>query len=207
MHGLGNDFAVIDNIASVINPNHLDIAKLSDRHLGIGFDQLLLIGSSTVADFSCRFFNADGSEAEQCGNGVRAVARFLRENKLFTKDKLRLETQAGVVEISSHDDDNIEVNMGKPQFFTSPLPEFTTLSMGNPHAIKVVDSAKIYPVETEGKNIATHPLFPEGINVGYMEIVDPHHIRLRTYERGVGETCACGTNAVSYTHLTLPTKA
>lgn len=195
MHGLGNDFVVIDAISQSIDVNTLAISTLSHRQLGIGFDQLLLIGKSQLADFSCRFFNADGSEAEQCGNGARAVARFLHENHFLKKNQLRLETKAGVFEIFIHDYDHIEVNMGKPEFFNSPLQHFITLSMGNPHAILVVPSVNDYPVSTEGEKIATHPVFPKGINVGFMQIVDKQQIRLRTYERGVGETCACGTNA------------
>lgn len=193
MHGLGNDFIVVNALDQVFSPEKM--IPFSDRQLGIGFDQLLVIDKSNRADFSSRFFNADGSEAEQCGNGARCIARFLHENNFLKNNHLKLETKAGILDITIHDYEKICVTMGAPEFFSSPLENFLTLSMGNPHAISRVHSVKNFPVTEKGKEIATHSVFPEGINVGFMEIVNRNKIRLRTYERGVGETCACGSNA------------
>lgn len=206
MHGLGNDFVVIDAISQSISIEQIDIPTLAHRHLGIGFDQLLIIQSSQSADFACRFFNSNGSEAEQCGNGVRCVARFIHEKKLSQKKSLQLETKAGIVTVVIHDYDTIEVAMGIPIFAAEKIPyqpalatklnlAMSVLSMGNPHAVLQVDSIQDAPVSELGQKIATHPAFPESVNVGFMEIVNRQHIRLRTYERGVGETCACGSNA------------
>lgn len=195
MHGLGNDFIVIDAIQQNFSLKDISIPDLSDRHRGIGFDQLLLIEKGQKTDFACRIFNADGGEAEQCGNGVRCVARFLHENHSIKNNHLLLETKAGVLEISIPNYQMIEVNMGNPEFFSVDSPEITALSLGNPHAIVRVSSVKNYPVEVAGKKISTLPSFPKGANVGFMEILEPNHIKLRTYERGTGETFACGSNA------------
>ncbi len=216
MHGLGNDFMVIDGISQSINKAKLPIRQLADRHLGIGFDQLLLITPSKKADFACVIFNSDGTEAEQCGNGMRCVARFVREAKLTEKQSVSIETKAGIIEILIHDYDRIEVNMGLPRFEPSDIPfrtdakkklyelslndgqpgfALSILSMGNPHAILQVSSIRQFPVDKIGPLIATHPLFPKGVNVGFMEVLTKKHIRLRTYERGAGETFACGSNA------------
>jgi diaminopimelate epimerase len=202
MHGLGNDFVVIDTIKHAISSQDIPISALSNRYTGIGFDQLLLIGKSKIADFSCRFFNADGSEAEQCGNGIRCVARYIHENHLFAKKTLRIETKAGVIDVIIHDYDRIEAILGMPVFEDNkklPLEknvyDMFVLSLGNPHAVIIVDSIEQTPVKHLGHLIATHPSFPNGINVGFMQIVNPKHIILRTYERGVGETLACGSNA------------
>lgn len=216
MHGLGNDFIVIDAINQHIDINQLPIKTLAHRHLGIGFDQLLLVEKSTVADVACKIFNADGSTAEQCGNGMRCVARFILEKGLSTKKTLSIETQCGIVTASVHDYDAIEVTMGVPCFEPARIPfisdkvetiyslktnlqtealPITVLSMGNPHAILRVPTIDHFPVEKYGKEIAAHARFPNSTNVGFMEIINPHHIRLRTYERGVGETHACGSNA------------
>lgn len=207
MHGLGNDFVVIDGVSQSIDCSTLPVAELARRHTGIGFDQLLLIQPSHKADFSCRIFNADGSEAEQCGNGMRCVARFVHETGLSKKDSLQIETKAGVVTAIIHHYDAIEVGMGRP-CFSSPdkirfsLPdkknsvELVALSMGNPHAILFVDSLADTPVAKWGPVIAQQKeIFPHGVNVGFVEIVNSQHIRLRTFERGVGETLACGSNA------------
>lgn len=218
MHGLGNDFMVIDTINQSIDIKKIPISLLADRHLGVGFDQLLIITKSSQADFACRIFNADGSEAEQCGNGIRCVARYIREERLSQKNSLILETISGLVHINIHDHDHIEVAMGIPQFEPEKVPFltekkapyyelsidssmspllFTVLSIGNPHAILHVPSISKASVATIGSKIATHPAFPKGTNVGFMEIIDPQHIRLRTFERGAGETFACGSNAVA----------
>lgn len=216
MHGLGNDFIVVDGIQQTIDIKKIPISLLSDRHQGIGFDQLLLITPSSQADFACRIFNSDGSEAEQCGNGMRCVARYLHEEQLTLKKAFTLETAAGLIPVSIHDYDHIEVNMGSPCFEPEKIPfithqksklyditvaatssplQFTILSMGNPHAILHVASINETPVATLGLKIATNPAFPKGTNVGFMEIVNSKHIRLRTFERGAGETFACGSNA------------
>ncbi len=205
MHGLGNDFVVIDGINQQVQLNTSTIKQMADRHTGIGFDQLLLIEKSKVADFFCRIFNADGSEAEQCGNGMRCVARFLQEKQLTDKKSFRIETKTRTIAVTIHDYDAIEVNMGIPVFesqdsvsitiSSQPVLNLFVVSMGNPHAILFVDSLNYDAIRDIGPVIATHEIFPQGTNVGFVEIIDQHHIRLRTYERGVGETLACGSNA------------
>lgn len=202
MHGLGNDFVIIDGVSQTLTLNSSSIKKLSDRHSGIGFDQLLLIEPSATADFFCRIFNSDGSEAEQCGNGMRCVARFLQEQKLSDKKTFSIETKSGIVSVAAHDFNNITVAMGIPQFgaaqslsLDSQQINLLTLSIGNPHAILQVPSVKTAPVTSWGTIIATHSIFPQGTNVGFMEIINRKHIRLRTYERGAGETFACGSNS------------
>lgn len=202
MHGLGNDFMMINTIAQPINTNELPIATLANRHTGIGFDQLLLIGPSEKADFSCRIFNSDGGEAEQCGNGMRCVGHFIREKALSTKNPLRIETKAGIIEIENANEQRFRVNMGMPR-------DLTTLSLnvqnkkfnlylasfGNPHAVFIVDDVINSAAVAFGAAISTHTAFPRGTNVGFMEIVNRNKIRLRTYERGTGETLACGSNS------------
>lgn len=206
MHGLGNDFIVIDGISQDFPSHEIDIARLAHRHLGVGCDQILLLQKSLKADLLCKIYNADGSFAEQCGNGMRCVARFAHENKLIHKNTLSIETAAGIVSAIIHDYDSIEVAMGVPAFdpLLAPLYDLeidattvklTALSLGNPHAIIKVDSLNHSPLTRLGAKISTHSLFPKGTNVGFMEIVNSEHVRLRTYERGVGETFACGSNA------------
>ena len=193
MQGLGNDFVVIDAINQTISLTPSSIQTLSHRQRGIGFDQLLLVEKSTHADVFCRIFNADGNEAEQCGNGMRCVALFVKEEKLSHKKLLRIETRSGIVEAKSEHTD-IQVTMNVPHFFESN-DSFTALSIGNPHAILQVTSLDDYPVAENTTRIAAHALFPDGVNVGFMEIIDRKHIRLRTIERGAGETFSCGSNA------------
>jgi diaminopimelate epimerase len=217
MHGLGNDFVVLESIRQAVDIKKIAIPRLADRHLGIGFDQLLLVEKSTHADFACRIFNADGSEAKQCGNGMRCVARFVLEEHLTQQASLTIATPSGLVKVFIQDFDHIQVNMGPPCFLPAQIPFlvnkaaalydeirldapagplfFAILSMGNPHAILRVSAIKNFPVTEIGAKIATHPAFPQGANVGFMEIMHPQHIRLRTFERGVGETLACGSNA------------
>lgn len=202
MHGLGNDFIVIDGIQQRIDVASLPIAHLSHRHLGIGFDQLLLIKSSTQADFACDIFNADGSEAEQCGNGMRCVARFIRETNLTQQTHFNIETKAGIIDVAISDFNAICISMGKPVFqHITPLNQYPklhflhALSMGNPHVVFQVDSVKHAPVLELGPSISKHTSFPRGTNVGFMEVINRNHIRLRTFERGAGETYACGSNA------------
>lgn len=213
MHALGNDFVVINAINQSIFLNKKIIEYLANRHMGVGFDQLLLLEASTKADFACRIYNADGSSAEQCGNGVRCVARFIHEEKLSQSKSLTLETQAGILSIQIKDYDDIQVAMGIPLFEPTDIPflieksfniyeltdvnpdELTVLSMGNPHMIVKVPSVKEYPVSEVGAKMTIHPAFPEGTNSGFVEVINRHYIRLRTFERGSGETFACGSNA------------
>lgn len=203
MHGIGNDFIVLNGITQSIVLDQLPIKQLANRHVGIGFDQLLLVEKSLIADVACRIFNADGSEAEQCGNGMRCVARFIQEENLTEKDSITIETKAGVISVTIKDYDTIEVIMGNPCFQPEKIPlklsttevNVAVVSMGNPHAILQVPDVKNFPVEEIGKELAVHPAFPAGVNVGFMEIIDRQHIKLRTFERGAGETLACGSNA------------
>ena len=216
MHGLGNDFVIIDGISQSIHRKKIPVQALANRHTGIGFDQLLLILPSKKADFACTIFNSDGTEAEQCGNGMRCVARFIHEHHLSAKKSITIETKAGIIETFIDDYENIRVNMGVPRFepfdipfnadrvrhlYEIPLDDnqpglaLAVLSMGNPHAILQVTSLREFPVAKFGSMISTHPLFPKGTNVGFMEILTPNHIRLRTFERGAGDTLACGSNA------------
>lgn len=205
MHGLGNDFIIVNELTNKIAWQPLTITKLSDRHRGIGFDQLLIIEPSQQADFFCRIFNADGSEAEQCGNGLRCVARFIHEEGLKKQTHFAIETKAGVYPVQLENYEHICVTMGAPQVKNAlveidvnsevtALP-ISVLSVGNPHAIVKVTSLQSAIPTQLGPAIATHRLFPEGANVGFMEVLSPNHIRLRTFERGSGETFACGSNA------------
>lgn len=210
MHGLGNDFVIID-ATSRSESLSLPIVQLADRHRGIGFDQLLLIEPSTQADFFCRIFNADGSEAEQCGNGLRCVARFIHENKLSRQTTFQVETKAGMFAITIQDDDHISVTIDVPKFqptvvelhskfFPYPLTA-NILSLGNPHAIINVTAVDAIAIEQLGAEISSQTNFPNGINIGFAQICDSHHVRLRTYERGVGETHACGSNACATAYV------
>ncbi|MDF7675739.1 diaminopimelate epimerase [Neisseriaceae bacterium ESL0693] len=220
MHGLGNDFMVIDGISQPFNPDRAPIAAWADRHTGIGFDQLLLIESPhrPDADFCYRIFNADGSEVEQCGNGARCFARFVYDKGLTRKQEIVVETAKGLIKPRLHPDGLVTVDMGKPRFLAQEIP-FTPLAaddqqalthvlrvgaqpvtvscvnMGNPHAVLLVDDIDSAPVAELGLAIETHVQFPQRVNVGFMQISSPHHIRLRVFERGVGETQACGTGA------------
>jgi len=201
MHGLGNDFVVIDGINQQVQLNAFIVNQWANRHIGIGFDQLLLIEKSKTADFYCRIFNSDGSEAEQCGNGMRCVARFVIEEHLTNKKSIRIETKSGIMLAKANDFDNIEIDMGIPMIEpnmdldSANIKQMAIVSMGNPHAILFVENLAQYPISTIGSMIATHTLFPNGTNVGFVEVIKPNHIRLRTFERGVGETFACGSNA------------
>ena len=205
MHGLGNDFAIINALEPTACPQHLPIKDLANRHTGIGFDQLIIIEPAKHGDFFCRIFNADGSEAEQCGNGLRCVARYIHEEGLHPKPFFRIETKAGVFPIEVKDYAHIRVSIDVP-FIEKNHIELSlqhnptvllayVLSIGNPHAIIPVEFVESIMVNELGKEIASHIHFPEGVNVGFMQIVNHHHIRLRTFERGVGETHACGSNA------------
>jgi diaminopimelate epimerase len=216
MHGLGNDFVVIDAINQSVSLTPVQIRRLADRHYGIGCDQLLLVEAATVAghDFRYRIFNADGGEVNQCGNGARCFMRFVHEKGLSDKPELRVETAGGPLRLRLEDDDRITVDMGVPRLEPADVPfdapvrdntyplavdgtrlEIAALSMGNPHAVVLVDDIDTAPVAELGPAIERHPRFPQRVNAGFMQIVDPETIRVRVYERGVGETLACGSGA------------
>lgn len=215
MHGLGNDFIVIDAINQPVSLDPATIRRLADRHFGIGFDQLLVVEKPRIdGDFRYRIFNADGGEVEQCGNGARCFARFVHDHDLTRKHALRVETACGIIMPTIEDNGEITVNMGIPRFEPDQIPfitqeraltyplnvndreiEISAVSMGNPHAVQIVPDIDLAPVTNEGPLIEAHPLFPEKVNAGYMQIVDRTHIRLRVFERGAGETLACGTGA------------
>lgn len=203
MHGLGNDFVVINATTNPVSLHQFPIQQFSDRNVGIGFDQLLVIEPSKQADFYCRIYNSDGSEAEQCGNGLRCVARYLHEEKMLRDSSITIETKAGIFPITIQDYDHIRVTMGAPSVqenlvslkLKSSTQPISVISTGNPHAILKVESVdQVIPTQL-GSEISIHSHFPHGANVGFMQIVTPHHIRLRTFERGAGETHACGSNA------------
>ena len=216
MHGLGNDFVVIDAIHQPVMLAGQQIRTLADRHFGVGCDQVLLVASplTETADFRYRIFNADGGEVEQCGNGARCCARFVRDQGLTAKDRLRLETQGGVIDLHIEADGQVTVGMGVPRLEPADIPfqaparasrypiivdgqelMIGAVSMGNPHAVLVVDNTDDAPVATLGPRLERHPRFPRRTNVGFMEVVSRDHLRLRVFERGVGETLACGTGA------------
>lgn len=220
MHGLGNDFVMIDAVTQRVDLAPERIAALADRHTGIGFDQMLLVETpdDPAADFRYRIFNTDGSEAEQCGNGARCFARFVRMRKLTTKRSMILQTTTGEITCEVHGD-VVEVDMGLPGLDPAAVPfvtdgaaaaphhawtlevpgfgpaTFTPVTMGNPHAVLFVDDVSAAPVEALGAALQRHPAFPASVNVGFCEIVDAGFARLRVYERGVGETQACGSGA------------
>jgi len=216
MHGLGNDFVVIDAINQSVFLAPEQVQQLADRHTGIGFDQLLLVEAATSADadFRYRIFNADGGEVGQCGNGARCFMQFVQAQGLSRKTTLQVETASGLLQLSATADDQFSVDMGVPRLepaeipFTAPARamtypltvndlqlEIAAVSMGNPHAVLQVDTLDDAPVAELGPLIERHPRFPERVNVGFMEIVDADTIRLRVYERGAGETRACGSGA------------
>lgn len=205
MHGLGNDFVVINALNQHMDFKLFSFSALSHRHTGIGFDQLLLIEPSENADFFCRIYNADGSEAEQCGNGLRCIARYIHEEGLHPAKQFKIETRAGFFTLEIQDYDHIRVCMGAPDIINPLLPlslvnperdvPVSILSLGNPHAITKITSVDSPALEKLAAQISSDSHFSDGVNVGFMEILDTHKIRLRTFERGVGETFACGSNA------------
>ena len=216
MHGLGNDFVVIDGVRQSVSLTPEQIRFLGHRNFGVGFDQLLLVerASTPGVDFRYRIFNADGGEVEQCGNGARCFVRFVHDEKLTDKREIRVETLRGVIGPRLEDDGNVTVNMGAPVFEPEKIPfdssshevvqailvgdaevAITAVSMGNPHAVQVVGDVDAAPVDVQGPQIERHPRFPKRVNAGFMQIVDRHSIKLRVYERGAGETLACGTGA------------
>ncbi|EEF78857.1 diaminopimelate epimerase [Methylophaga thiooxydans] len=216
MHGLGNDFVVIDAIEQTVELTSAQIQFLSDRRFGVGCDQLLLVEKpqTAEADFRYRIFNADGGEVAQCGNGARCFARFVRDKGLTTKDTIAVETASGLIYPTLQADGSVTVDMGKPIFEPAKIPfqaeeattymltidehgkkEIAALSMGNPHAVMLVDDVTVASVLELGPLIESHERFPERVNAGFMQIVDSDSIRLRVFERGAGETSACGTGA------------
>lgn len=216
MHGLGNDFVVLDGVRQQISLTPEQLRYLADRHFGVGCDQILLVekpGRSDV-DFRYRIFNADGSEVEQCGNGARCFVRFVHETGLTDKREIRVETQKGIIAPRLEANGNVTVDMGEPRFLPAEIPflhdddvvvynldvadetlEIGVVSMGNPHAVQVVDNVDQAPVAEHGPLIENHQRFPQRVNAGFMQVVDKHAIKLRVFERGSGETLACGTGA------------
>jgi diaminopimelate epimerase len=217
MHGLGNDFVVMDAISQQVSLTPDQIRLIADRHLGIGCDQLLLVEKAQTpsqADFKYRIFNADGSEVAQCGNGARCFARFVRDKHLCDKQHILVDTHARQLLLSFNDNGLITVNMGVPRHAPADIPlqtnaeathyainvadrewQFGAVSLGNPHAVIQVDAIDLAPVNTVGKVLESHEQFPERANIGFMQIIDRQHIKLRVFERGSGETSACGSGA------------
>lgn len=216
MHGLGNDFMVVDLITQRARLENEQIRALADRHFGVGFDQLLTVEPprDPEMDFRYRIYNADGSEVENCGNGARCFARFVCDQRLTHKREIRVETQGGPLTLRVEDDGRVRVDMGAPRFEPAQVPfsadrdlsrhaleadgehlEIGVVSMGNPHAVLRVDDIDTAPVARLGAAIEAHPRFPRRVNVGFMQVVSRQAIRLRVFERGVGETLACGTGA------------
>jgi diaminopimelate epimerase len=216
MQGLGNDFIVIDGISQAVALTAAQIRQLADRHFGVGCDQLLLVErpSTPDTDFRYRIFNADGGEVEQCGNGARCFARYVADKGLTSKTEIRVETARGIIVPKLEADGQVTVDMGPPRFAPADIPfvaetpaltyalqvgaatvDVSVLSMGNPHAVQTVADVDAAPVAAQGPLIECHQLFPQRVNAGFMQVMDAHHIRLRVYERGAGETLACGTGA------------
>jgi len=216
MQGAGNDFVVLDGVSQRLALSQTQLRRLADRHFGVGCDQILMVEPPRTAgtDFRYRIFNADGGEVEQCGNGARCFVRFVRERGLTGKDEIRVETAAGIIAPKLEADGEVTVNMGAPVFAAKRVPfladgdqlvqalevdgrtvQISAVSMGNPHAVQVVADVDAAPVLTQGPLIERHARFPQRVNAGYMQIEDRGRIRLRVYERGAGETLACGTGA------------
>ena len=216
MHGLGNDFMVLDLISqhAHIQPKHAK--QWGDRHTGVGFDQLLIVEppSNPDVDFRYRIFNCDGTEVEQCGNGARCFARYVLDKRLTVKRQLRVETKGGIIELDIRSDGQVGVNMGPPRLLPAEIPfvadaqalsytvevdgqqvALAAVSMGNPHAVLRVDSVDSAPVHSLGPKLEHHSRFPNRVNVGFIQVVDRQHAKLRVWERGAGETLACGTGA------------
>ena len=216
MHGLGNDFVVLDGVRQTIALTPAQLRYLGDRHFGVGCDQILLVekADSPDVDFRYRIFNADGSEVEQCGNGARCFVRFVHDAGLTDKREIRVETLKGIIAPRLEANGNVTVDMGEPRFLPAEIPflhdddvvvynldvadetlEIGVVSMGNPHAVQVVADVEQAPVGAHGPLIESHQRFPQRVNAGFMQVLDKHAIKLRVYERGSGETLACGTGA------------
>jgi len=215
MHGLGNDFIVINGITQKVTLDREQLRFLADRHFGIGCDQILMVEKATGnADFRYRIFNADGGEVEQCGNGARCFVQYVHDYGLTKKNEIRIETLSGVITPKLETNGEVTVNMGIPKFKPADVPfiapeqasiyhldipnnqaKISVLSIGNPHAVRIIEDIEQAPVASEGALIEAHPSFPNRVNVGYMQILHRNHIKLRVYERGTGETLSCGTGA------------
>ncbi len=216
MQGVGNDFVVIDGVRQKVVITPASARRIADRHFGVGCDQILLVepSSSPGIDFGYRIWNADGGEVEQCGNGARCFLRFVRDKGLSAREEIRVQTRSGIIAPRLEKNGEVTVDMGVPVFDPQRIPfatdsaavsqpievagktvMITALSMGNPHAVQVVDDVERSPVGSQGPMIEHHERFPQRVNAGYMQVVDRSHIRLRVWERGAGETLACGTGA------------
>lgn len=216
MHGNGNDFIVVDAVRQRVALSAQQIRAMADRHTGVGFDQLLLVEPppSSEVEFRYRIFNADGGEVEQCGNGARCFVRFVREQGLTDKSEVRVATAAGVITLRMEASGQVTVDMGMPRLEPAQIPflaerrnvtyplevdgrtlSISAVSMGNPHAVQVVADVERAPVASEGPLIEQHARFPKRVNAGYVQILDRNHVKLRVWERGAGETLACGTGA------------
>jgi diaminopimelate epimerase len=216
MQGLGNDFVILDALTGPLALTPDQIRRIADRHFGVGCDQILQVERprQPETDFYYRIFNADGGEVEQCGNGARCFMRYVRDHDLTTRRELRVGTRGGVIVARLEDDGQVTVDMGVPEFEPSRIPfdaparaltyglevdgrrlEVCALAMGNPHAVQIVADIERAPVAVQGPLIERHPRFPQRVNAGYMQVVSRRRILLRVYERGAGETIACGTGA------------
>ena len=216
MHGIGNDFVVLDGINQVVNLSSAQVQRIADRHFGVGCDQLLVVEvyEGEEADFRYRIFNADGSEVEQCGNGARCFARFVYDQGLTQKTTIPVMTASGLIVLNIQPNGQVMVNMGVPEFAPERIPfiserqqtlynreiagewvSFSAVSMGNPHAVLQVTDVDMAPVGVLGPALEHHPSFPRRVNVGFMQVLGRDRIRLRVFERGSGETLACGTGA------------
>ncbi|MEW6344448.1 MAG: diaminopimelate epimerase [Paraburkholderia sp.] len=223
MHGAGNDFVVLDGFTQALNLSADQVRALADRHFGVGADQLLLVEKPTIegVDFRYRIFNCDGGEVEHCGNGARCFVKFVRDTRLTDKRSVRVQVQNGVITLTMQDNGEVTVDMGVPVFEPARVPFeasgldgrreggdtlwplevngetrwISVVSMGNPHAVQVVDDVEAFPVLVDGPVIERHPRFPQRVNAGFMQIVARNEVKLRVYERGAGETLACGTGA------------
>jgi diaminopimelate epimerase len=214
MQGAGNDFMVVDAVNQTVDLTTTQIQQLANRQYGVGFDQLLLVEPSSIADFKYRIFNADGSEVSQCGNGARCFVRFVVDQKMTDQSEISVETASGIISPKLESNGEVTVNMGAPRFNPPAIPfiademanqypikvdnkeyYIAAVSMGNPHAVFIVGDIETAPVETLGPLLEVHPRFPERVNIGFMQVMHPSHIKLRVFERGSGETLSCGTGA------------
>src|SRR5690349_2888012 len=223
MHGAGNDFVVLDGYTQPLTLTEAQVRALANRHFGVGADQLLVVEKPTVegVDFRYRIFNCDGGEVEHCGNGARCFVKFVRDTRLTDKQSVRVQVQKGVITLTMQANGEVVVDMGTPVFEPAQVPFdasgldarregndtlypldvngatrwVSVVSMGNPHAVQIVDDVEAFPVLADGPVIENHPRFPRRVNAGFMQIVRRNEIKLRVYERGAGETLACGTGA------------
>lgn len=216
MHGLGNDFVVIDAVTQNVRVTASMARRLADRHLGIGCDQVLVVEppSDKTLDFDYKIFNSDGGEVEQCGNGARCLARFIRDRNLSGKNTIQVKTMNRIISLTINKDKLVSVDMGIPALEPSDVPivestklttyaininneqfDISAISMGNPHAVLFVDNVESAPVSKIGQELQSHAQFPKQVNVGFAQVMNRQHLKLRVYERGAGETRACGTGA------------